>query len=73
MICGHIHHATIRDIADVRYINCGDWVESCTAIAEHHDGTFEIIVWDEVRPEPLAETARGPDLQDASIQPAAAA
>jgi UDP-2,3-diacylglucosamine pyrophosphatase LpxH len=29
----------------VHYINCGDWVESCTAIAEHTDGRFEIIVW----------------------------
>ena len=26
-------------------MNCGDWVESCTAIAENHDGTFEIITW----------------------------
>jgi hypothetical protein len=26
-------------------MNCGDWVESCTALAEHEDGTFEIITW----------------------------
>jgi UDP-2,3-diacylglucosamine pyrophosphatase LpxH len=45
VICGHIHHATIRDLGGVRYINCGDWVESCTAIAEHFDGRFEIIAW----------------------------
>ena len=45
VICGHIHHAAIRDFGDVRYINCGDWVESCTAIAEHPDGRFEIISW----------------------------
>lgn len=43
VICGHIHHATIRDIDGLTYINCGDWVESCTAVAEHFDGTFEII------------------------------
>ena len=73
VICGHIHTPAMHDDFGLRYINCGDWVESCTAIAEHHDGTFEIIVWDDVRPEPLAETARGPDLQDATIQPAAAA
>jgi hypothetical protein len=26
-------------------MNCGDWVESCTALAEHDDGHFEIITW----------------------------
>jgi UDP-2,3-diacylglucosamine pyrophosphatase LpxH len=45
VICGHIHHATIRDIGGIRYINCGDWVESCTAVVEHMDGRFEIITW----------------------------
>ena len=45
VICGHIHHAVIREDVGVRYLNCGDWVESCTAIAEHEDGRFEIIRW----------------------------
>jgi len=45
VICGHIHRAIIRDEGDVRYINCGDWVESCTAVAEHADGRFEVIAW----------------------------
>ena len=45
IICGHIHHPTIQDSYGVRYINCGDWVESCTAVAEHADGRFEIIAW----------------------------
>ena len=45
VICGHIHHATIEEIAGIRYINTGDWVESCTAVAEHHDGRFEILQW----------------------------
>ena len=31
----------------MRYVNCGDWVESCTAIVEHTDGRFEIITWTE--------------------------
>jgi hypothetical protein len=26
-------------------MNCGDWVESCTALVEHEDGRFEIITW----------------------------
>lgn len=45
IICGHIHHPSIRDIDGIEYINCGDWVESCTAVVEHHDGKFEIIKW----------------------------
>lgn len=45
VICGHIHHATIHDRFGIRYINTGDWVESCTAIVETHDGRFELIRW----------------------------
>jgi UDP-2,3-diacylglucosamine pyrophosphatase LpxH len=43
VVCGHIHYAVIHDRAGVGYMNCGDWVESCTALAESHDGSFEII------------------------------
>lgn len=43
VICGHIHHAEIRDIGSVTYHNCGDWVESCTALAEHPDGRIEVL------------------------------
>ena len=50
VICGHIHHAAIHDEFGIRYINCGDWVESCTAIAEHADGHFEIITWTQANP-----------------------
>lgn len=45
VICGHIHHATLRDDLAVRYINTGDWVESCTAVVEYYDGRFEIVRW----------------------------
>lgn len=43
VICGHIHSVNISIINDIKYMNCGDWVESCTAIVEHHNGKFEII------------------------------
>ncbi|MBI4997716.1 MAG: UDP-2,3-diacylglucosamine diphosphatase [Rhodocyclales bacterium] len=43
VICGHIHSATIREGDRVTYINCGDWVDSCTAIVEHFDGRMELI------------------------------
>ena len=32
-------------MAGITYVNTGDWVESCTAVAEHHDGHMEIIRW----------------------------
>ena len=49
VICGHIHHAAFREIAGLTYINTGDWVESCTAFVEHHDGRFELIRWPQGR------------------------
>ncbi len=45
VICGHIHWATIRQIDGLDYINCGDWVDSCTAIVEHEDGRLELVAW----------------------------
>ncbi len=56
VICGHIHHMTDRMIDGVRYINCGDWVESCTAIAEDLDGTLSQIRW---LPGPLETSPAG--------------
>ncbi|AHF04920.1 ser/threonine protein phosphatase [Marichromatium purpuratum 984] len=55
MICGHIHHAEMRDIAGVAYCNCGDWVESCTALVEHHDGRFELLRWTDACAESLGD------------------
>lgn len=45
IVCGHIHHAELREVDGVIYGNCGDWVESCTALVEHHDGQLEILHW----------------------------
>lgn len=45
IICGHIHHAEIKLIDGIIYMNDGDWVESCTALVEHHNGKWEIITW----------------------------
>jgi UDP-2,3-diacylglucosamine pyrophosphatase LpxH len=47
VICGHIHTAAIKDINGIEYYNTGDWVESCTALVENWDGTFDIIDWGE--------------------------
>ncbi|MCT8267372.1 UDP-2,3-diacylglucosamine diphosphatase [Afifella sp. JA880] len=62
VVCGHIHHAAIRDDSNgIKYVNCGDWVESCTAVAEHHDGRMEIIRWSEImRAAPMSEPHHAP-------------
>lgn len=49
VVCGHIHHAIMHNDYGIEYINTGDWVESCSLVAEHHDGTMEIIRWTEVK------------------------
>ena len=48
VICGHIHHPADRRIAGVHYLNCGDWVESCTALVETNEGRFEIVRWNDL-------------------------
>ncbi len=45
VVCGHIHHAEMRVVQGVLYMNDGDWVESCTALVEHEDGRFELVDW----------------------------
>ncbi|OLP43346.1 UDP-2,3-diacylglucosamine hydrolase [Rhizobium oryziradicis] len=45
VICGHIHHAVMENVEGIHYINTGDWVESCTAVVENFDGSFELIEW----------------------------
>ncbi len=44
VVCGHIHKAEQRTMEHgIEYLNCGDWVESCTALVEHHSGRLELI------------------------------
>ncbi len=45
VVCGHIHHAEMRTVSGVLYLNTGDWVESCTALVEHEDGRLELLDW----------------------------
>jgi UDP-2,3-diacylglucosamine pyrophosphatase LpxH len=53
VICGHIHVAAMREVDGINYVNCGDWVDSCTAIVEHHDGRLELIEWSKDDAPPL--------------------
>ncbi|MGD8415186.1 MAG: UDP-2,3-diacylglucosamine diphosphatase [Candidatus Latescibacterota bacterium] len=62
IVCGHIHKAEIRTINDVLYCNTGDWVESCTALVEHHDGRLESISWTDTKRifrDPVAALSQG--------------
>lgn len=75
VICGHIHHAEIKQIDDVMYMNDGDWVESCSALIEHHNGQWEIITWtqekdhvvDDIDSRPHKRSKRHTSTSDAGI------
>jgi UDP-2,3-diacylglucosamine pyrophosphatase LpxH len=43
VICGHIHTPSIKRVRDTLYLNCGDWVDNCTAIVEHLDGRMALV------------------------------
>lgn len=43
VLCGHIHHPELRMVDHILYVNTGDYVESCSAIAETHDGRLVLL------------------------------
>jgi UDP-2,3-diacylglucosamine pyrophosphatase LpxH len=43
VITGHIHVPACKMVRGVLYLNCGDWLGNRTAIAEHFDGTMELV------------------------------
>ena len=74
VICGHIHVPALREHDGVTYINCGDWVDSCTAVVEHRDGRMELVRWSEpmarvleALPAPQREPAAAEERLPASI------
>jgi UDP-2,3-diacylglucosamine pyrophosphatase LpxH len=58
VVCGHIHHAEIREIDGILYCNDGDWVESLTALVEHADGSLEIVRSSSMAADGYPRTAR---------------
>ncbi|MDR0478373.1 MAG: UDP-2,3-diacylglucosamine diphosphatase [Burkholderiaceae bacterium] len=60
VIFGHIHLAALREVDGVMYINCGDWVDSCSAVVEHHDGRLELVWWNKVVPATPANERHNP-------------
>ena len=61
VICGHIHRAEIRTVQGFEYLNCGDWVESCTALAEDFEGNIHLLRLDDSKNTPLNNPAVGED------------
>jgi UDP-2,3-diacylglucosamine pyrophosphatase LpxH len=45
VICGHFHIASLHEDHGLIYANCGDWVDSLTAIAESPDGGLQLLAW----------------------------
>ena len=43
VLCGHIHSAAIHQFGAITYYNCGDWVETCSALIEREDGALEMV------------------------------
>ena len=43
VLCGHIHSAAIHQFGAVNYYNCGDWVETCSALIESDEGAIELV------------------------------
>ncbi|MCW5624295.1 MAG: UDP-2,3-diacylglucosamine diphosphatase, partial [Burkholderiales bacterium] len=64
VVCGHIHAAAIKEIDGMTYINCGDWVDSCTAIVEHHDGQMELVHW--IAEPAVSDGLVAPELEEAA-------
>ena len=43
IICGHFHIAALNNLHGLTYANCGDWIDSFTALAENMDGTLNLL------------------------------
>lgn len=68
VVCGHIHHAASKRIGAVDYYNTGDWVESCTALAEDQHGNIRLLHWRDINHSNDHNSPDGPAVGD-SAQP----
>ena len=71
VVCGHIHRAELRRIGRTIYANCGDWVESLTAVAERDDGTLQLLMWKSATASPQVLAELNPGRTPAPTQTAA--
>jgi len=70
VVCGHIHRAQIAEVQGVQYLNCGDWVESCTTLTEDHHGRFSLLHWSE-QPQVLGRCSAGQEADAQALTQAA--
>ena len=63
---GHIHTAARKEIEGVTYLNCGDWVDSCTALIENTDGRIELIHWGSVTAQSAVPNSLSPRAKEAA-------
>jgi len=67
VVCGHIHKPEATTFDGIEYFNCGDWVESCSALVEHFDGRLEVIEQlDTFDPQPASDIIE-PEAADAAL------
>jgi UDP-2,3-diacylglucosamine pyrophosphatase LpxH len=73
IICGHIHKAENRMIDGVHYLNSGDWVETMSALAEDHEGNWELIYFNQIEfkkmdtPQEISNPSRMEDLTEIDL------
>ena len=67
VLCGHIHWAAVREFDGVSYYNCGDFVESCTALVEHFDGSIELLT--QINADDVSEPPEVLEAEEARAEP----
>lgn len=68
VVCGHIHKPEMREVDGLLYANDGDWVESLSALVEHHDGRLELIDWKNAE-KPVTWSVAEPQMAPDHAQP----
>lgn len=71
IICGHIHTPEDKRVGNIHYLNSGDWVESMTAIVEHHDGRMELIEYEKFMMQCYEKSLEGATAAARAVTPAA--
>jgi UDP-2,3-diacylglucosamine pyrophosphatase LpxH len=72
VVCGHIHTAAMKSFDGIHYYNCGDWVDSCTALVEHLDGRMELVrSVPELKLAPVKAIVPAPVAANSDVQPQA--
>ncbi len=67
VVCGHIHTPVIRTIGALEYYNCGDWVESLSALVEESDGRLRLL---EFTGKEIEELRGGAGMEEQAGEPA---